>query len=209
MTTARQPAQRRPNDDLFISTHDGDVYLDRDVRQIMGMLISDTNSWALPPVKAAPLYEYVWPDQPPVKQKALFVYRHDPPPPGKSAMVMNRVLPAVSGMAERNEWESHKPLVQRVGQSKYLVAAISTIALLFFGWMSLEDSAEIRKAELQIEAERIAVQQPTFDGLPPVEEIREKIAEQQESEAQGLMTLEELQEFTLEEARRNRSTEDE
>ena len=119
-------------------------------------------------------------------------------------MVMNRVLPAVTGMAERNEWKTHKPLVQRVGQSKYLVAALSTIALLFFAWMSLEDSAEIRKAEMQIKVERIASQQPSFDGLPDPEEVKRLAEEQEDAEAGGVLSLEELQRLAIEAATQER-----
>ena len=46
---------RKPNDDLFVMTHDGDIYHDDKVRQEMGLLISDRNRWALPITPAAPL----------------------------------------------------------------------------------------------------------------------------------------------------------
>ena len=122
-------------------THDGDIIIDPHVRQEMGLLISDPNNWALPTIRAAPMYKFARPDQL-VKDRAMFVYRHDTPAPTHSGMVVNRVLKAVSGMAERGAWKPYKSVAQKIGQSKYLIAAIAVAAAAFMLYQSNQSSAE-------------------------------------------------------------------
>ena len=128
-------AQRKANDDLLVMTHDCDLYIAPNVRQIMGPLISDRNHWALPTIASSPLNEFRRPDQPPVKDRAMFVYRNDPPPQG-STMVMNRILPAVESIATRRQWRPFKPIREQAGQIKVICALLSFVALMFFAWQA-------------------------------------------------------------------------
>lgn len=163
---------RKPNDDLFVMTHDGDIYHDDKVRQEMGLLISDRNRWALPITPAAPLYLFER-DEAPVKDRSVFIYRDDPPAPGDSAMVMNRVLPAVVSMSETGTWKPYKTVIKRASEWKYVCAVLSTIAMLFFAWTTMNANAELRAEEIEIDRARAIInEQPSYDGLPTADEIR-------------------------------------
>ena len=171
--------KRQPNDDLLIMTQDGDMYIDPNVRQDMGLLFSDVNNWALPVIPPAPLYTFRRPTQQPAKEYSLFVYRQDPPPPTDSAMVMNRVLAAVEALSARDQWKPYKPMLERAANWKYLIAAISMVAVAVMGIWTIRGNLEMQELEMKIMETRATLEaQPTADGTTPTDAEIIKLLEQ-------------------------------
>ena len=179
--TQRPETQRKPNDDLLIMTHDGDIYLDQNVRQEMGYLLSDVNQWALPLPRPSGYYTFSRPHQQPTKEKSVFIYRSDPPSPGSyedSAMLMNRGLDAVHSLAERGKWKKYESFIQRANNWKYLICLVVTVVFCWFAHQAWEEAKEQRAHERMIEETRTTLEnQPTGSGFTD-EQIMELIERQ-------------------------------
>ena len=182
MPTDKPEQQRQANDDLLIMTADGDMYLDPHVRQVMGLLVSDVNQWALPLANTSNFYTFNWPDQQPTKSHSVFIYRSDPPAPGSledSGMLMNRVLRTVLNLSEMGHWKVYKPLTQRVNDLwKYMAFVIMTAAFCLISYNMFQNSQELAAEKLRIETERMAA--PASEVTLTDDEIKKLIAEETE-----------------------------
>ena len=164
----------READDLIVMSHDGDITIDGHVRQEMGLLVSDRHEWAMPLVQAAPIYSFRQLGAPPMKERAAFIYRRDPPPPGTVARIINSVLPEVTQMASRGAWRKRLPISQRLSQLRYIVAGIAVLGTIVIMYSKQAQDSALEAERLQqrgltiervLEANEDAPPQPTYDGL--------------------------------------------
>lgn len=169
--------QWKTNDEILVVTRDRDVIRDRQVRQDAGLLWVDHRRWALPMTDPIPWYEYRRVGDQPTPARKVFAYLDDPDPAENSADVANRVLPAVSRMAERGTWRPNRSLVQRV-EWKYVLLAVMMAAYLFIAWGKWNSQQDTLEHERRIELLRETLQgQPDYSGqLPTQAELEAVIA---------------------------------
>ena len=155
---AGKATARNSADDLLVLTHDGDRYLDPHVRQVLGMLISDQHRWVLPVVPPASVYRFVSPDQPPVKDRAAFIYRDDPPDIERDAWVVNRVGVATAKMAYRGHWNPWVAFTERAGALRYVILVLVVIGVIVSGYYSGQRNLERDIREMELKAAQAATE---------------------------------------------------
>ena len=87
------------NDRLVAIRQDGDVIIDENVRQELGLVISDRYRMAVRNDRMASWVEWLRADSPPVAQGTSFFLAEEPVHPTEDAVIMNRVRVSLYNLA--------------------------------------------------------------------------------------------------------------
>ena len=130
--------------EIRVITEAGMVH-DASGRRAMGVLVSDRHQWGLRHSDPATVYEFRSAGSPPEPIGRAHVYRHDPPPPNQDSGMVNRILPAIYGMAERGVW---KPKREGSGQWRYVICLLAVAACLGMAYLSYsKDETQVQHVE--------------------------------------------------------------
>ena len=179
------------HDDMLVAIRrDGNVIIDREIRQELGMILSDKYNMAIRNDELVSFVEWLRADSPPVGKGNSFFLADEPKHPTEDATVMNRVLPALYNKAALGKAQLQVAAAKRKQVMKsMLVGAVAFAFITVFGiipickppeLVSLPDSVveqiieqqeERKSAELENDIRRLYDAQQALErekeGLPP------------------------------------------
>ena len=149
-------ANSRIMDDLYVLRQDGEMVHDAEVRHLMGLVICDRQSWVLPQVQPAPIYGFVAPDAPAIKDRSAFIYRKDPPDVLSDDWILLRVTDTAMKMGRRSDWRPWKPFAEKIFMWRYIFLAIALAGNIFLGYAGTQADLELEKLEMRQKAAQAA-----------------------------------------------------
>ena len=132
-------------DDMLVAIPpDGNVIIDRNIRQELGMIISDTYNMAVRNDELVSFVEWLRADSPPVGKGNAFFLADEPRHLTEDSTIMNRVLPSLYNKAAlgRTQLQVAK---QRMGRTikAILAGAVAVTFLMVFAVVPMCRSTEL------------------------------------------------------------------